>query len=236
MWDMPTPRIHRDADGRPDFMVVLGVAPPYVEEDVRQAYFQKAKSLHPDRGGDPHEFNALHEAFEQAKQYLEFKRDSRGWIARQMDGYLQSRELVDKLTAFGAKVETSALDWLQRSFGDFADLTESIIAVRLENSKQAEQLINTLIQNSAALDKLVRLELPGCQVSDQAVLRCDAFQQLQQLDLSGTPVTRFTLAIVECLPNLVSLKLQGSKVGWWTRRKTAGVLRRRQEEKPTLLG
>ena len=232
---MPAPQVHRDADGRPDFMVVLGVAPPYVEDDVKQAYFQKAKILHPDRGGDPHEFNALHQAFEQARQYLEFKRDSRGWIARQMDGYLESRELADKLSAFGAQVETSAVDWLQRSFGDFADLTESITAVRLENSKQAEPMLNTMIHHADALDKLVRLELPGCKVTDQLILCCECFQQLQHLDLSGTRVTNAVVTIVESLPSLETLNLSGSKVGWWTRHRVARVLRKRQEEKPAIL-
>ncbi|TWU24532.1 J domain-containing protein [Bythopirellula polymerisocia] len=232
---MPAPQVHRDADGRPDFMVVLGVAPPYVEDDVREAYFQKAKFLHPDRGGDPHEFSALHEAFEQAKQYLEFKRDSRGWIAKQMDGYLQSRELADKLVSFGAQVETNAVDWLQRSFGDFADLTEAITAVRLENSNQAERMLNEMVKNAEALAKLVRLELPGCQVSDQGVLRCEVFQQLQHMDLSRTPVTKTALAIVDRLPNLESLELLGSKVWWWSRRRVAAELQRRREEKPAIL-
>ena len=212
MKDMPTPHVHRDVDGRPDFMVVLGVGPPYVEEDVRQAYFQKAKILHPDRGGDPHKFNALHQAFEQAKQYLEFKHDSRGWIARQMDGYLKSRELADKLAAFGAQVETNAVEWLQRSFGDFADLTESITAVRLENSKQAEPMLNTMLQEAAALDKLTRLELPGCQVSDKTILRCEVFQLLRNLDLTKTPVTRSVAALVDLLPDLETLELKGSSV------------------------
>lgn len=233
---MPTPPVHRDADGRPDFMVVLGVAPPYAEEDVKQAYFQKAKILHPDRGGNAHEFDQLHQAFEQAKQFLEFKRNSRGWIARQMDGYLQSRELADKLTELGAHVETNAVEWLQRSFGDFADLTESITTVRLENSNQAEQLLNAMIGQAEALDKLTRLELPGCQVSDEAILRCEVFQLLQHLDLSGTPVTKAVVALVDLLPNLETLDLSGSKVWWWTRRKVASELRKRQAEKPAILG
>ena len=92
---MPAPQVHRDADGRPDFMVVLGVAPPYVEDDVREAYFQKAKFLHPDRGGDPHEFSALHEAFEQAKQYLEFKRDSPR-LDREANGRVSSVERISR--------------------------------------------------------------------------------------------------------------------------------------------
>ncbi|QEG36489.1 DnaJ domain protein [Bythopirellula goksoeyrii] len=233
---MPSPQVHRDADGRPDFMVVLGVGPPYAEEDVKQAYFQKAKSLHPDRGGDPHEFDALHQAFEQATQYLEFKRNSRGWIARQMDGYLQSRELTDELTAFGAHVETNAVEWLQRSFGDFADLTESITSIRLENSSQAETMLSTMLKQVGALDKLTRLELPGCQVSDKAIIRCEAFQQLQYLDLSGATVTKAVVAIVDRLPNLVTLDLSGTKVWWWTRHRVASELHKRQAEKPVILG
>ena len=97
---MPAPPIHRDADGRPDFMVVLGVAPPYVEEDVKQAYFTKAKELHPDHGGNAADFDALHKAFQQAQVYLEFRANSRGWIAKQMDGYLQSRHLIDQLEKY----------------------------------------------------------------------------------------------------------------------------------------
>ena len=152
-----------------------------------------------------------------------------------MDGYLQSRELADKLVSFGAQVETNAVDWLQRSFGDFADLTESITAVRLENSNQAERMLNEMVKNAEALAKLVRLELPGCQVSDQGVLRCEVFQQLQHMDLSGTPVTKTALAIVDRLPNLESLELLGSKVWWWSRRRVAAELQRRREEKPAIL-
>ncbi len=177
------PLIHRDADGRPDFMVVLGVAPPYVEDDVKQAYFARAKELHPDHGGNAHDFDALHKAFQQAQQYLEFRRDSRGWIARQMDGYLHSRQVIELLEQFGAKVETTMIDWLQRSFGDFAELTDSITGVRLESSPHAEHMIDVMVANNTALDKLTRLELPGCQLADDSALKLASFQQLRHLDL-----------------------------------------------------
>jgi DnaJ-class molecular chaperone len=233
---MPAPPpIHRDADGRPDFMVVLGIAPPYVEEDVKQAYFAKAKELHPDHGGNAHDFAALHEAFQQAQQYLEFRKDSRGWIARQMDGYLHSRQVIEQLEKCGAKVETNMIDWLQRSFGDFAELTDAIIGVRLENSQHAEQMIEVMVTNHAVLDKLTRLELPGCQLGDEMALQLATFQQVQQLDISGTQVTKAVLELADALPALVSFDVTGTNVGWWARKKLASLLVLRREEIPTLV-
>jgi hypothetical protein len=228
------PIVHRDADGRPDFMVVLGVAPPYVEDDVKQAYFARAKELHPDHGGNAHDFDALHKAFEQAQQYLEFRANSRGWIAKQMDGYLHSRQVIDQLEKCGATVETSMIDWLQRSFGDFAELTDSITAIRLENSPHAEPMIDVMIANRSALEKLIRLELPGCQLSDETALSLDAFQQLHHLDLSGTQITKAVLELAEVLPALETFDVAGTNVGWWARKKLASLMAQRREEIPTL--
>lgn len=228
------PVIHRDADGRPDFMVVLGVAPPYVEEDVKQAYFAKAKELHPDRGGKAEDFDALHKAFQQAQQYLEFRANSRGWIAKQMDGYLHSRLVVDQLQKCGAVVETQMIDWLERSFGDFAELTDAIVGVRLENSQNAEQMIDVMVANQAALERLVRLELPGCTLSDETAMQLADFQQLHHLDLSGTQVTKAVIELVEILPSLQSFDITNTGIGWWARKKLASQLAARREEIPSL--
>jgi hypothetical protein len=229
------PVIHRDADGRPDFMVVLGVAPPYGEEDVKQAYFAKAKELHPDHGGNPSDFDALHKAFEQAQQYLEFRANSRGWIAKQIDGYLLSRQVIEQLEKCGATVETQMIDWLERSFGDFAELTDAIIGIRLENSQHAEAMIDVMIANRTALERLVRLELPGCQLADETALQLATFQQLHHLDLSGTQITKDTLELLEDLPALESFDVSNTNVGWWARRKLAVQLELRREEIPTLV-
>ena len=229
------PVVHRDADGRPDFMVVLGVAPPYVEEDVKQAYFAKAKILHPDHGGKAADFDELHKAFQQAQQYLEFRRDSRGWIARQMDGYLHSRQVIDMLTSFDATIESSMKDWLQRSFGDFAELTDAITGIRLENSQHAEPMIDKMVANRSVLELLTKLELPGCQISDESALTLSQFQQLHHLDLSGTQVTKRVLELVDQLPALKSLEVENTKVGWWARKKLAAPRTQRRKEIPLLV-
>jgi hypothetical protein len=232
---MPSPAIHRDADGRPDFMVVLGVAPPYAEEDVKQAYFAKAKELHPDHGGNAADFDALHKAFEQAQHYLEFRANSRGWIAKQMDGYLESRQLIEQLEKYGATVETQMIDWLERSFGDFAELTDAIIGIRLEHSSHAEQMIDAMLANQSALERLVKLELPGCAITDQTAYNLTNFQQLHHLDLSGTQITKKALEIVDYLPALQTFDVTDTNVGWWARHKLASQLDSRRQEIPTLV-
>ena len=229
---MPHSRIHESSDGRPDFMVTLGLAPPYAMEDVKAAYLEKAKQMHPDRGGSPAEFDALHKAYEQATQYLVFRSDRRGWIANQMQGYLAIQEVIETLEGFGAEVTSDAIDWLKKSFGDFAQLTENITCIRLEGSDQADELIRYVVAHASVLGSLNRLELPNCQVTDQAVLELGALQQLQHLDLTGTPVTKDATWIVDTILGLESLELKGTKVGWWMRRKVRSVLQQRIDARP----
>ncbi len=214
-------------DGRPDFMVTLGVAPPYVMEDVKRAYLEKAKLAHPDRGGSTAAFNEVQQAFERAQAFLEFRTDRRAWIAARMDRYVALENAVARLQRLGAKVTTHAQQWLQQSFGEFAQLMESPVTVRAVDAPNGDAIIAALVADHAALKDLDAVELPGCRVSDDAVLRLAVFQSLQRLDLSRTPVTSRALAVIDSLPVLESVALQGSNVGWWTRRRTAARLRRR---------
>jgi len=229
---MPHSRANQSADGRPDFMVLLGLAPPYAVEDVKVAYRDKAKKLHPDHGGSVEEFNVLQQAFEEAQQYLEFRSDRRKWIANQMNDYLAVGEVVDRLDSLGAEVTSDAIDWLKQSFGDFAQLTETITVIRLVDSTAAEEMISYMVEKQNALKQLTRLELPGCQVSDQAVLELEVFQQLQHLDLSRTPITKEALWIVDTVLGLESINIESTQIGWWTRRKVRSVMRKRQAAKP----
>ena len=219
-------------DHRPEFMVRLGLAPPYTVDDVKAAYRDQAKRVHPDHGGSAQEFLALQEVFEQAQQYLSFRGDRRQWIAKQMDGYLGLRILVEHLEELGAEATSNAIDWLEKSFGDFAQLTETVIGIRLENSSSADELIRLLVDQQAILSELTRLELPGCQVSDEAILLLEPFEQLRHLDLTNTPVTSEALWIVDTILGLDSIELKGTRVGWWMRRKVAKVMRKRRAAEP----
>jgi hypothetical protein len=214
-------------DHRPDFMITLGLAPPYALADVKQAYRDKARATHPDRGGSTAAFNEVQQAFERAQAYLEFRGDRRGWIAAKMGRYAELQKATDRLRRLGAVVTTHAPEWLEASFGDFAQLTETVTAVRLTGSGDGDAVIRSLVADHHVLRELETLALPHCRVSDDAVLSLMIFQQLQRLDLSHTPVTRRSLALIDAIKSLESLRLDGTSIGWWSKRRVKAKLRRR---------
>jgi hypothetical protein len=217
---------------RPEFAAVLGLAPPYTMDDVKRAYLDKVKSAHPDRGGDRTAFDRIQRAFEEGSQYLKFRSDRRQWIAARMDEYLAVQELRDRLRALGAEIESDMLDWVRRSFGDFANLTESIVGVRLTDSPNVRELIETMVRELAALPGLKRLSLAGCPVDNLLALDLRVFKSLAHLDLSRTPITDRALTVVDFLPDLVSLDIEGTSIGWWARHKVERRLRRRRQSRP----
>ena len=84
-----------------EFLAVLGLKPPVSVEDVKQAYIDKAKTAHPDRGGDAQAFMRLHEAFEQATEYARFKAGRMQWLSGWVEQYAEQQELVDEIKSLG---------------------------------------------------------------------------------------------------------------------------------------
>jgi hypothetical protein len=219
-------------ESRPDFMVVLGLLPPYTPEDVKRAYLAKAKQMHPDHGGTVERFRQLQEAFDKARQYTEFRNDRRHWIAARMNDYIEVQNVVEQLRQYGAEVTTHSNDWLEKSLGDFAQLTENITGVRLVDSPAADEMIRFMVTEPAALTSLQQLELPGCQLTDEAVLQMGMFQQLQHLDLSRTSISGRALSVAKVLPALETLLVEGTSVGWWAKHRLNSLLRHHRETRP----
>ena len=212
---------------RPEYMELLGLSPPYAMEDVKKAYLDRVMQVHPDHGGSREEFAKIQDAFDQASKHLEIRVDRREWIAEQVDSYVVMQDVVQILDRLGAEVTTNALDWLEQSFGEFAQLTETILAVRLENSNDGDALIEVLVQDPSILIGMTRIEVPGCSVSDASVIKLGKIKNLQQIDLSRTPVTKECLVLIDQLPELRELRVEKTKVGWWQRRKANAVLKQR---------
>src|SRR3990172_756548 len=87
---------------RPDFMVALGLLPPYSAEDVKQAYLVKVKTAHPDHGGAAADFLRLQEAFEQATEYVQFRASRMDWLRAQLGNYVKQQLVVQELEGRGA--------------------------------------------------------------------------------------------------------------------------------------
>jgi hypothetical protein len=201
-------------DARPDFMVTLGLLPPYQDQDVEKAYHAK-------------------NAYTRAKEYVKFRGNRRGWIANQVDAYMAVHEVIDRLQQFGAKVEIEALDWLKRSFGDFAQLTESVVGVRLRDAANGDEVLNYLVSQQERLLELRRLDLAGSKISDNALRRLNFFRRLAELDVSRTPVTWQGLQVVAQLPELESVRAEGTQLGWLGRWRLNRVLSRNRKSAAT---
>jgi hypothetical protein len=217
---------------RPQFAVTLGLLPPYTIDDVKRAYMDKVKDAHPDHGGDRAEFDKIQHAFEQGQEYLRFRSDRRKWIAARMDEYMAALALNEQLHELGAEVETVMLDWVRRSFGDFADLTESIVGIRCTNCANVAKLVELLVREQGSLAALKRLELPGCPVTDSVAWQLRPLKGLTHLDLSRTAITWRILSLVEFLPALEKFDVAGTSVGWWPRVKLKRALSKRRRARP----
>jgi hypothetical protein len=57
-------------DQTPRCVLALGLRMPCTEEDLKRAYRQRVKQLHPDHGGDQRRFLLLQSQFEQAMAFL----------------------------------------------------------------------------------------------------------------------------------------------------------------------
>jgi hypothetical protein len=200
-------------------MVKLGLLPPYTREDIQAAYREKAKAAHPDRGGSATDFEELHEAYERAQEYAHFHLDRRQWLAAQVERYAAQDMVANEVRRLGGTIEVEQLDWMKRSFGDFAVVTEMLRGIRFRGRAQGDAFLKYLAEQAAVLEYLLWLDVSSSQVSDEGLLQIQVLKSLRRLDVSGTPISDRALRVVEGLPNLDWLNLSGTSIGWWARRR-----------------
>jgi hypothetical protein len=210
---------HTDHDAQSlEFLGVLGLGLPVTVDDVKQAYLEKAKSAHPDHGGDTRQFVRLQEAFEKATEYAKFKAGRMQWLSRWVEQYAEQQQIVDKIRALGGDVNVESVDWLAQSIGaDFATVQERVVAIHLEGAGVDDGILLQMGIERRILAGLQRLELVNTKVTSFGLRQLYDCHSLQHLDLSGTSVSlQAVQSLIEKLQQLESIVLRNHRIGWWS--------------------
>jgi DnaJ domain len=202
---------------RPEFMILLGLLPPYSTDDVHKAYKARALKAHPDRGGSKEQFVKLQEAYEQAQEYVRFSAGRRLWLANQVEPYLQQQEIIQEIESRHGSVQVEKVDWMQRSFGDFATLAERLREIDLRDATDGDEFLKFLGTQSQHLRFLTRLDLSGSDVTDAGLIQLRHLRGLQRLNVARTRVSMTGMSVLAALPDLAWINVGGTSIGWFGR-------------------
>lgn len=198
----------------PECIGILGLMPPVTLEDVKQAYLVKARTMHPDRGGDPEQFVRLQKAFEDATEYVKFKAGKLEWLASKIDAYAQQQEVVSAAIERGGEARMEEADWLRKSFGDdFGHVADKLVEVRVRGAGADDLFAILLGFRAESLKDLAVLDLAGGPLTDEGLLQLKGLKNLRSLDLRGTGVGKLAAEIPQWFEQLEFLGLPNGALG-----------------------
>ena len=198
----------------PECIAILGLMPPVTLEDVKQAYLAKARTMHPDRGGDPEQFVRLQKAFEDANEYVKFKAGKIEWLASKIDAYAQQQEVVTAAIERGGEARMEEADWLRKSFGDdFGHVADKLVEVRVRGAGADDLFAILLGFRAESLKDLAVLDLAGGPLTDEGLLQLKNLKNLRSLDLRGTAVGKLAAEIPQWFEQLEFLGLPKGALG-----------------------
>ncbi|MGD9724625.1 MAG: hypothetical protein AB7E98_24890 [Pirellulales bacterium] len=202
-------------------LAVLGLKPPVSVADVKQAYLDKAKTAHPDHGGDPQDFIRLQQAFEQATEYAKFKAGRMQWLSGWVEQYAEQQQIIEEVKALGGSAEVEGVEWLGQTIGtDFATVMDRLAAVRLSGPQVDDAAFVPLAARLRRQAGLHRIALQNTRISEAGLAELILFENLRELDLSGTPLTLDDVELlVHKLDRLEKLTLTDTGLGWAARLK-----------------
>ena len=149
------------------FWVRLGVGLPCTPQDVEQAYLEKVKQAHPDRGGTQEDFLELQDAYGRRRNSPSFRLVAAAGSAIRSSAAALQQEFIGEITVRGGQVEVRQLDWLAGEIGeDFAQVMETIDSVSLVGPKFDDASIVALAKRQDILGQIHGLNLSGSRVTD----------------------------------------------------------------------
>lgn len=197
----------------------LGLSLPVTEQDVKQAYFQRARESHPDHGGAAAEFMEVQRAFEEAVEYAKRNGKRLPWIGSQMPIYVAQREAIERVESLGGRFVVETLDWLEDTVGgDFAPMADRLKSIDLSGCGVGDGELSQLLDDPGHLPFLETVNLAGTTVSDASAIRLTRLPSLRTLDLRGTKVSFPLRRQLAKLPQIEQVE-GTSRLGEWLRAK-----------------
>lgn len=197
------------------FLERLGLTLPVTQNDVRQAFFEKAKEAHPDHGGNSKDFMALQEAFDEALSFAQRNGKRLPWIGLQMPLYIAQREILRLVESWGGKVEVQQMDWLEETIGeDFTAIADRLVEINLSGCKVGDAELLALAEQAEGLKFLEVLRLANTRVGDAGVLKVTAASNLRYLDVRGTSVSHALRRQLARLPQMDRVEGAGGWLDW----------------------
>jgi hypothetical protein len=206
--------VKRSRRKRP-FLEVLGLSVPVTPADVRHAFLEKAKEAHPDKGGDSQQFKALQSAFEEALAFAQRNGKRLPWIGLQMPLYIAQREIVRLVESWGGRAEVQQLDWLEDTIGtDFTAIADRLVEIDLTGCDVSNTELLLLADHAEGLQFLEVLRLANTDVADTGVMKVTAASNLRYLDVRGTSVSRQLRKQLARLPQMHRVEGEGGWFNW----------------------
>lgn len=169
------------------FLNRLGLALPVTVDDVKQAFYAKARAAHPDHRGDATEFKEVQRAFDEAVAFAERNGKRLPWLGAQMPIYVAQRAVIDRVEQLGGRVSVSELNWLGETVGeDFAQLADRLVQIDLTNLPIGDAELNGLLEDPDGVQFVETILLADTRVGDASVMRLGRAPSLRHVDLRGT--------------------------------------------------
>ena len=168
----------------------LGLSLPVTQADVKQAYFAKARDVHPDHGGTAEQFIEVQRAFEEAMTYAAERGKRLPWLGAQMPLYIDQLTAVERIEGWGGRAVIKSLDWLEDTVGeDFALLADQLSEIDLSATEVGDAELEQLGEEVDSLPYVQTLNLSGLAISDAGYDALPRLTGLRHVNLHGTRTT-----------------------------------------------
>lgn len=195
------------------FLKSLGLSLPVTVDDVKQAYYVRARETHPDHaGGSATDFREVQEAFDEAMEFAKRNGKRLPWLGAQLPKYVAQRNVLELVDRLGGEVVVQRLDWLADTVGaDFAQLAERLTMIDLSGRSVTDDHLMELTEEEEGLEYLEAFSLADTAITNASAKRLSRPVNLKWLDLRGTKVSYGQRKRLARLPGME--RVEGAS--WW---------------------